>query len=162
MNFSSYTSHNQQATLARTIEDFLNVTAQCAPSILISKPKFHFLVHLPAYIRRFGPAILFSTEHYESFNHVFRLTCIYNNRQAPSHDSCKSFSRQDIIKHIATGGYWLDPSSGTWMHGGSYVRKYLEEHPEQAHLFAIPSHKTSTVGKFSVCSMDEIPNQYNA
>ncbi|KAI5988854.1 hypothetical protein F5J12DRAFT_728064 [Pisolithus orientalis] len=59
------------AKLSQTIEDFLNVTATCAPSILISKPKFHFLVHLPAYICRFGPAIVFSTEHYESFNHVF-------------------------------------------------------------------------------------------
>ncbi|KAG0693670.1 hypothetical protein DFH29DRAFT_816127, partial [Suillus ampliporus] len=51
--------------LSWTIEDFLNVTAKCTPSILISKPKFHFLVHLPAYIRHFGPAILFSTEQYD-------------------------------------------------------------------------------------------------
>ncbi|KAG2089011.1 hypothetical protein BD769DRAFT_1372267, partial [Suillus cothurnatus] len=50
----------------------------------ISKPKFHFLVHLLAYIRRFGPAIIFSTEQYKSFNHVFRLSCIYSNRRAPS------------------------------------------------------------------------------
>ncbi|KAI0694537.1 hypothetical protein BC835DRAFT_1218165, partial [Cytidiella melzeri] len=50
------------AQLSRTIDDVLNVTARCAPSILILKPKFHFLVHLPMYIRRFGPAILFSTE----------------------------------------------------------------------------------------------------
>ncbi|EIW73869.1 hypothetical protein CONPUDRAFT_33137, partial [Coniophora puteana RWD-64-598 SS2] len=50
------------ARLSRVIEDFLNVTAQCAPKILISKPKFHFLLHLPFYILRFGPAILFSTE----------------------------------------------------------------------------------------------------
>ena len=39
------------ATLTHTIHDFLNITAHCVPSILISKPKFHFLVHLPAYIR---------------------------------------------------------------------------------------------------------------
>ncbi|KIK21121.1 hypothetical protein PISMIDRAFT_55280, partial [Pisolithus microcarpus 441] len=50
------------ARLSRTIEDFLNVTAICAPSILITKPKFHFLVHLPTYICHFGPAIIFSTE----------------------------------------------------------------------------------------------------
>jgi hypothetical protein len=51
-----------QANLSRVIDNFLTITAQCAPSILISKPKFHFLLHLPAYICRFGPAILFSTE----------------------------------------------------------------------------------------------------
>ncbi|KAH8977201.1 hypothetical protein EDB92DRAFT_1937991 [Lactarius akahatsu] len=61
------------ASLTQTIEDFLNITAKCALSILILKLKFHFLVHLPAYIRRFGPAVLFSTERYESFNHVFPI-----------------------------------------------------------------------------------------
>ncbi|KIN93757.1 hypothetical protein M404DRAFT_71800, partial [Pisolithus tinctorius Marx 270] len=51
---------------------------------LILKPKFHFLVHLPAYICRFGPAIVFSTERYESFNHVFQLSCIHSSQHGPS------------------------------------------------------------------------------
>ncbi|KAI6141210.1 hypothetical protein BKA82DRAFT_3954999, partial [Pisolithus tinctorius] len=50
------------AWLTQMIEDFLNVTAICAPSILITKLKFHFLIHLPTYICHFGPAIIFSTE----------------------------------------------------------------------------------------------------
>ncbi|KAG1851927.1 hypothetical protein F4604DRAFT_1883535 [Suillus subluteus] len=123
--------------LSRTIEDFLNVTAKCAPSILISKPKFHFLVHLPAYIRRFGPAILFSTERYESFNHVFQLACIHSNRQGPSQDTCKVFARQDIIKHIATSGYWFDSVRKKWVRAGDAVVNYLDEHPEQARLLGI-------------------------
>ncbi|KAG1749584.1 hypothetical protein EDD22DRAFT_958012 [Suillus occidentalis] len=127
------------ANLSRKIEDFLNITSQCAPSILISKPKFHFLVHLPAFIRRFGPAIVFSTERYESFNHVFRLSCIYSNRQAPSRDSCKTFSRQDIMKHITTGGYWYDSTVKTWVRGGEMVLGYFDEHPEQARLLGIPN-----------------------
>ncbi|KAG1824214.1 hypothetical protein EV424DRAFT_1320857, partial [Suillus variegatus] len=134
------------AKLARTISDFLNVTAQCAPSILISKPKFHFLVHLPAYIRRFGPAIIFSTERYESFNHVFRLTCIYNNRQAPSRDTCMTFVRNDTAKHIATGGYWYDTHTERWVHGGPQVLTYLEHHPEQARLLGIPDQKLADPG----------------
>jgi hypothetical protein len=115
------------------------VTAQCAPSILISKPKFHFLVHLPAYIRRFGPAIIFSTERYESFNHVFRLSCIHSNRRAPSRDSCRQFAYQDIVKHIATGGYWYDPNVKKWICRGEQVISYLGEHPEQARLLGISS-----------------------
>ncbi|KAI0631690.1 hypothetical protein C8Q77DRAFT_1017536, partial [Trametes polyzona] len=71
----------------------------------LSKPKFHFLVHLPVYIQRFGPAILFSTERYESFNHVFRLSSVYSNRQAPSRDSCRAFAGNDIVKHIVSGGF---------------------------------------------------------
>ncbi|KAI9572721.1 hypothetical protein HD554DRAFT_1996893, partial [Boletus coccyginus] len=95
-------------TLTHTIHDFLNITTQCTPSILISKPKFHFLVHFPAYIRQFGPSIIFSTERYESFNHVFCLSCIHSNRQASSKDSCKTFVHHDIVKHITTGGFWFD------------------------------------------------------
>uniref|UniRef100_A0A0W0EUV4 Uncharacterized protein n=1 Tax=Moniliophthora roreri TaxID=221103 RepID=A0A0W0EUV4_MONRR len=57
------------ANLSATIEALLNVTSQCLPSILITKLKFHFLVHLSAYIHRFGPPLIFSTERYELFNH---------------------------------------------------------------------------------------------
>ncbi|KAG1879856.1 hypothetical protein F4604DRAFT_1923063 [Suillus subluteus] len=125
------------AKLTRTIQDFLNVMAQCAPSILISKPKFHFLVHLPAYIRCFGPAIIFSMERYKSFNHVFRLSCIYSNRQAPSRDTCKLFAHQDIIKHVATGGYWYDSKIKKWVCTGVQVLSYLNEHPGQAWLLGL-------------------------
>ncbi|KAG1898287.1 uncharacterized protein F5891DRAFT_903088, partial [Suillus fuscotomentosus] len=77
----------------------------------ITKAKFHFLVHIPAYIQHFGPALLFSTEHFESFNHVFQLAAIYSNRQAPSRDTCNAFAMQDIVKHIVTGGFWVDPKT---------------------------------------------------
>ncbi|KAF8871236.1 hypothetical protein BD779DRAFT_1478341 [Infundibulicybe gibba] len=120
------------AELSRVIEDFLTITAQCAPSILLSKPKFHFLIHIPAYIRRFGPAILFSTERYESFNHVFRLTCIFSNRQAPSRDTCRTFSNQDRIKHIVFGGYWFNSSLRRWVRAGGDVLDYMKADPTRA------------------------------
>lgn len=128
----------QQARLSKTIDDFLNITAECAPSILVSKPKFHFLVHLPEFIRRFGPAILFSTERYESFNHVFRLSCIYSNRSAPSLDSCRSFSVLDTVKHLVTGGFWFDKKAARWTQAGSFVRSYLSDHPHVARLLGVP------------------------
>ncbi|KAJ8073264.1 hypothetical protein PM082_020136 [Marasmius tenuissimus] len=126
------------AKLSSTIQAFLNITAECSPSILISKPKFHFLVHLPAHIRRFGPALIFSTERYESFNHVFRLSCIYSNRQAPSRDSCMAFASQDITKHIVTGGYWRDPSSRKWVHAGGAVLYHMQENKIFRRLLAVP------------------------
>ncbi|KAJ6507507.1 hypothetical protein DFH09DRAFT_1251771 [Mycena vulgaris] len=49
---------------------------KCSLSILISKPKFHFLLHLPFFIRCFGSAVLLSTEHYEAYNAVFRACSI--------------------------------------------------------------------------------------
>ncbi|KAF8748600.1 hypothetical protein RHS01_10718 [Rhizoctonia solani] len=54
------------------VDEFLVSAARCSPSIIVLKPKFHYLVHLPMYIKRFGPAVLFSTERFKSFHGVFR------------------------------------------------------------------------------------------
>ncbi|KAK0231396.1 hypothetical protein IW262DRAFT_1256426, partial [Armillaria fumosa] len=35
-----------------------------------NKPKFHILVHLPEHIQHFGPAMLFATEAFKSFNAI--------------------------------------------------------------------------------------------
>ncbi|KAL0567444.1 hypothetical protein V5O48_014549 [Marasmius crinis-equi] len=132
-NLESYLSD-----LSHTIEAFLNITAECSPSILISKPKFHFLVHLPAHIQRFGPALIFSTERYKSFNHVFRLTCIHSNRQAPSRDSCKTFATHDITKHIVTGGYWHDKAAKCWVQAGPFIHSYMEGNKLYSRLLVVP------------------------
>lgn len=123
--------------LRKAIDDFLNITAKCAPSILITKPKFHFLVHLPTYIQRFGPAIVFSTERYESFNSIFRLSCIHSNRQAPSRDSCEHLAYSDSIKHILSGGYWYSKANKSWVKAGPGVLKALEQSPEVQNLLGL-------------------------
>ncbi|KAL1671362.1 hypothetical protein EV122DRAFT_256544, partial [Schizophyllum commune] len=46
-----------------------------------NKPKFHMLVHLPEHIRRFGPAMLFATEGFESFNAIIRARSIHTSRK---------------------------------------------------------------------------------
>ncbi|KAG8927112.1 hypothetical protein FRC02_008455 [Tulasnella sp. 418] len=134
-------------TLQTTIQDFLNITAQCAPSILLTKPKFHFLVHLPEYIQRFGPALLFSTERYESFNAVFRLSCILSNRHSPSRDSSITFAYQDIIKHIATGGWWYSESDQRWIHAGHRVTDHIIHHAEYAKLLGLNVMSKGFTGK---------------
>jgi hypothetical protein len=113
---------------------------------LILKPKFHFLVHLPAFIRRFGPAIIFSTERYESFNRVFRLSSIYSNCQSPSRDTCNSFAFQDILKHVATGGFWFDATFKKWVRAGSAVCRYITRNPATARHLGVPSDKAHDPG----------------
>ncbi|KAG2132739.1 uncharacterized protein EDB93DRAFT_1255149 [Suillus bovinus] len=127
------------ACLTHTIDDFLNISVQCAPSIILTKSKFHFLLHIPAYIRRFGPPILFSTERFESFNHVFRLSCVHSNRQALSRDSCNAFAYNDILKHVTTGGFWMESKSKRWVHAAPGVLNYISDHPEQRHLLGVPT-----------------------
>ncbi|KAA1138282.1 hypothetical protein PGTUg99_028945 [Puccinia graminis f. sp. tritici] len=46
----------------------------------VNKPKFHMLKHLVEAIARFGPACLFATEKFESFNSVLRHASVHSNR----------------------------------------------------------------------------------
>ncbi|OBZ77941.1 hypothetical protein A0H81_02859 [Grifola frondosa] len=107
------------AELSCIIEDFLNITA--------------------------FPAVLFSTERYESFNHIFRLASIYSsNCQAPSHDTCNAFTAQDIIKHVATREFWFDTKQKKWACTGDVILHFMELHPVQASLLG---HKVQPIKK---------------
>lgn len=72
-----------------------------------NKPKFHVLVHLSAHIRRFGPAILFATEAFESFNAVIRAQSVHSNRLAPSRDIARAFAQANRVRHLVSGGTFL-------------------------------------------------------
>lgn len=69
-----------------------------------NKPKFHIFLHLVEHIRRFGPAILFATEAFESFNAVIRAKSIHSNRHAPSWDIAHTFAQGNCICHLMSGG----------------------------------------------------------
>lgn len=85
---------------------FLETTALWNPD-WFNKPKFHVILHLPQHIRRFGPAILFATETFESYNFVIRTRSIHSNRHAPSLDIANSFSHMHAIRHIISGGHFV-------------------------------------------------------
>ncbi|KAL1713293.1 hypothetical protein EV715DRAFT_182616, partial [Schizophyllum commune] len=86
---------------------FLACTALWSKS-WFNKPKFHLLLHLPRHIRRFGPAILFATESFESYNAVIRLRSVHSNRHAPSHDIAMQFSHLHAVRHLLSGGVYFD------------------------------------------------------
>ncbi|EJD48321.1 hypothetical protein AURDEDRAFT_61105 [Auricularia subglabra TFB-10046 SS5] len=92
--------------LTAAINNLLASTASWTPQ-WFNKPKFHILVHLPDHIRRFGPAILFATEGFESFNAVIRSKSLHSNRQAPSRDIALAFAQGDRVRHLLSGGFFL-------------------------------------------------------
>lgn len=96
----------QQPTLEADIHQFLLRTARWS-SRWFNKPKFHIIVHLPEHIRRFGPAMLFATEAFESFNAVIRAKSIHSNRAAPSKDIAHAFAQGNRVRHIVAGGALL-------------------------------------------------------
>lgn len=94
------------------------------------------------YIRRFGPALLFATERYESFNSVFRETMIHSNRMAPSRDTARTFSQLDRVKHIASGGWWYSSQEEKYICPSSNVRDVIFMMPDYAVLLGLPNART--------------------
>ncbi|KAJ7869102.1 hypothetical protein B0H14DRAFT_3083946 [Mycena olivaceomarginata] len=90
------------ALLTKEIEHFLLCAARWT-NCWFNKPKFHIFVHLPAHIRRFGPAILFATEAFESFNAIIRAKSVHSNRHAPSRDIAYAFVQGNRIRHLISG-----------------------------------------------------------
>jgi hypothetical protein len=91
-----------QEALDTAIQDFLARTAKWTPR-WFNKPKFYILLHLLAHIRKFGPATLFATEAFESFNAVIRAKSVHSNRHAPSRDIANAFAHGNHIRHILSG-----------------------------------------------------------
>ncbi|THH23057.1 hypothetical protein EUX98_g8121 [Antrodiella citrinella] len=94
------------ALLEKEIDHFLLCAARWTVR-WFNKPKFHLLLHLPDHIRRFGPAIIFATEVFESFNAVIRAKSIHSNRQAPSRDIARAFAQGNRIRHLLSGGLFV-------------------------------------------------------
>jgi hypothetical protein len=128
-----------EAELQDIIDQLLTKMATCAPSIIMNKPKFHFLLHLPYYICQFGPALLFSTECYESFNMVFRLSLIHSNCQVPSRDCAITFAQLNRVKHIALGGWWYNKNLKKYTCATRDILNVILHMPEYAWLLGLPS-----------------------
>ncbi|KAA1123898.1 hypothetical protein PGTUg99_028932 [Puccinia graminis f. sp. tritici] len=91
----------------------------------VNKPKFHHLRHLSQSIRRYGPAGLFATEKFESYNGVVRNSSIHSNRQSPGRDIATSFNNYHIMR-------WL--SSGTKLYDHE-TRRYFQASPDIINIF---------------------------
>ncbi|KAF8595169.1 hypothetical protein BDV93DRAFT_576227 [Ceratobasidium sp. AG-I] len=135
------------------IDDFLLASARCSPSIIMVKPKFHFLVHLPLFIRRFGPALLFSTERFESFHGVFRAASTHSNHHAPSRDIAEAFVGLDRLKHICSGGYWRE--GALWVCAGFGVASFVASNKHFASMIGLSSQSSRPPGMFQVLILIE-------
>ncbi|KAI5998470.1 hypothetical protein EDC04DRAFT_2976335 [Pisolithus marmoratus] len=119
--------HLQQ--LETAIQDFLAHTACWTPQ-WFNKPKFHILLHLVEHICQFGPAALFATEAFESFNAVIQAKSIHSNQQSPSHDIAKGFAHGNWIRHILSGAHIHIHSSHSKLE--NKIQKLIEMPPPGA------------------------------
>ncbi|KAJ7466179.1 hypothetical protein B0H11DRAFT_1733316 [Mycena galericulata] len=121
------------ADLQILIDNLLDAFATLDPNKILIKLKLHVLLHIVQDIRRRGPAVRFSTEVFECFNAIFRLCSVLSNHQAPSRDIAAKFADLDRVKHILSGGYWLQDTE--WLRAGKDVQRILRNTPIiQKHL----------------------------
>jgi hypothetical protein len=77
----------------------------------VNKPKFHMLLHLPESILRFGPASLFSTENFESFNGLLRKASVHSNCLHPGRDLALTFLNFEAHCLILSGSCIWNPQT---------------------------------------------------
>jgi hypothetical protein len=129
------------------IDDFLHTIAKCLPALIVQKAKTHLLVHMPMFVRRFGPLLGPNSKRYESFNSTFRAASIHSNCQAPSRHIANTFAVFDIVKHILSGGLWLDKNTNQYVCAGSSLT--------ELHLSS-----TFTKRLLGTKKRDELPGKY--
>ncbi|KAI0359548.1 hypothetical protein OH77DRAFT_1472817 [Trametes cingulata] len=125
-------AHIQDVTLL--IGNVLDAFANIDPARIIVKEKLQVLPHIVEDIRRFGPAPRYSTETYECFNAIFRLSSVHSNHQAPSRDIAAKMADIDCVRHIVTGGLWED-TDGCWTRAGPDVLSTFRDSPLLQHHF---------------------------
>ncbi|KAJ6626597.1 hypothetical protein B0H10DRAFT_2300403, partial [Mycena sp. CBHHK59/15] len=118
-----------QKDLKVAVGNVLDICAMIDPSKMITKIKYHLLVHSPYNAALFGPLIGVATEIFESFNGVFRYCSILSNHLAPSRDIALQLGDQEGFKHRITGGQWSSGEDREWVRAGSGVRRFMAEHP---------------------------------
>ncbi|KAJ7306913.1 hypothetical protein DFH08DRAFT_927472 [Mycena albidolilacea] len=111
------------------VANVLDIFATIDPSKIITKIKYHLLVHTDDDVVEFGPLIGLATEIFESFNGVFRYCSILSNHLAPSRDIARQLADQEDLKHRLAGGWWPCGEDGKWERAGTGVRHFMAEHP---------------------------------
>ncbi|KAI8449480.1 hypothetical protein BY996DRAFT_8387722 [Phakopsora pachyrhizi] len=105
----------------------------------VNKPKFHMLIHLNQSIARFGPASLFATEKFESYNGVVGQASIHSNRQSPSRDIAITFLNYSAIRYCLSGGYLQTELSRSNISSSYQVKNLLQNTPSIQNLLGLES-----------------------
>lgn len=130
----------------------------------MQKIKYHLLVHLREDIIRFGPLLGVATEKYKAFNAIFRFCSILSNHLAPSRDIANQLAEQEALRHIISGGYWVD-KKGHFKNAGPLVISFLPKNPFLQNLLGYGRHDKANLqaagkSKLSIL-LCEFPLRYN-
>ncbi|KAJ7685821.1 hypothetical protein B0H17DRAFT_1160739 [Mycena rosella] len=110
------------------VANVLDAFTMIDPSKIITKVKYHLLVHLEDDMVEFGPLIGVMTEVFECFNAISHFFSILFNHLAPSRDIAIQLGDQEGLKHRLTGGC-RRTTDNEWQQAGRGVHHFMEKHP---------------------------------
>ncbi|KAJ6488082.1 hypothetical protein DFH09DRAFT_1377694 [Mycena vulgaris] len=135
------------------VANVLDIFATIDPSKIITKIKYHLLVHTDDDVVQFGPLVGVATEIFEAYNGVFRYCAILSNHLAPSRDIAIQLADQEGLKHRLTGGWWPSGADGKWERAGRGVRHFMAEHPVLQKLVGWTEQKVLNHGEIKLVSL---------
>lgn len=122
-----------------------------------NKPKFHMLVHLVHSIERFGPASLFATEKFESFNSILRNYSVHSNRQHPGKDLAVSFSNFQCLRAILSGAYLYNHIKNFYFQASSQLQRIFHIEDIQQSMGYVHSSMHGSGNHFPMISEAKLP-----
>jgi hypothetical protein len=149
------------ADLRNLIDIFLNQIIQDSGQ-WVNKPKFHILLHLPDSILRFGPACLFATEKFESYNGILRNASIHSNRQSPGQDIAITFSNYNSFRQILSSGFFFDKKQNKYVQASNPVTNIFKYNPLIQRTFGFNNSSSSknihypSICKIPVAKLDKL------
>lgn len=135
-----------QAQLNLSIEAFL-AAAALENLDWFNKPKFHILTHLGEAIKRFGPALHFSTQRQESYNGVFRDHSTHSSKRDPGREITLAFSHHNRFRHAISGGFYKPSVSSEWRQAGSKARALFEQNSDLRGHLGLHTHIPAEAGE---------------
>ena len=94
---------SHQDRLRDAMNHFIRYVTQFYPKWL-KKPVFHHFLHLPQYIRQFGPLGLFTSTRFEKHRELIREIGASTDSYNFSSDVAKAFANLNRIRHFLSGG----------------------------------------------------------
>ncbi|KAI9621734.1 hypothetical protein H4Q26_015500 [Puccinia striiformis f. sp. tritici PST-130] len=107
------------------------------------------IMHLEESIQSFGPASLFATEKFESFNGIVRENSIHSNRLSPGRDIAIAFCDAKIMRLLMSGARLYDDKTKRYFKSSPQVTELFKNNPLIQKSMGYQQERMTSFSKYS-------------
>ncbi|CAG2217414.1 unnamed protein product [Mytilus edulis] len=138
-------------TVDKDIKNYIAIIKEKIPE-LSSKKKTHLCMHLIDDIKEHGCLLEYSEDAFEKNHGLIRSEIFIQNQLAKSRDTAAQFSRNAILEHIISGGYFLD--NNNWIQASQQVQSFGRVNIVEKFM----GKGNETKGKFTLSKLEKKDN----